>query len=215
DGGKQIYEFRQRHDPNGIGKFYMGREIAHVMGHQGAAWLERPEREQEELPAQVVKNLELKPTDNFADIGAGTGYFSFRVSPIVARGRVYACDIQPEMLALIEKRKKEQGVENVSGVQGTEKDPRLPAGQIDVALLVDAYHEFSWPREMMENLVRAMRPGGRVVLVEYRGEDPDVPIKLVHKMTQAQVKKELAAVGLKWKETRDFLPWQHFMVFEK
>ena len=210
-----VYETRANHDPNGIGKFYMGREIAHVMGHQGADWLEREDREQTELPNEVVKQMNLKPTDVVADIGAGTGYFTFRIAPLVKQGKVLAVDIQSEMLAIIESRKKQFKADNVTTIQGTETDTKLPAASVDVVLFVDAYHEFSYPREMMESIVKGLKPGGRVVQIEYRGEDPDVPIKLVHKMTVAQAKKEMAAVGLVWKETKDFLPQQHFIVFEK
>ncbi len=209
------YEYRTNHDPNGIGKFYMGREIAHVMGHTGAGWLERAERIAEERPDEVVKNFKLKPTDVVADIGAGTGYFTFRLSPLVKQGKVYAVDIQPEMLALMERRKAKEKADNVVTVQGTEQDTKLPAASVDLAFMVDAYHEFSYPREMMQSIVKALKPGGRVVLIEYRGEDPTVPIKLVHKMTVAQVRKELEAVGLQWKETKNFLPYQHFIVFAK
>lgn len=209
------YEYRTDHDPDGIGKFYMGREIAHVMGHQGARWLERSERIEEERPDDVVKNFKLKPTDVVADIGAGTGYITFRISPIVKQGKVYAVDIQPEMLALMEKRKAKEKIENVVTVQGTEQDTKLPEASVDLAFMVDAYHEFSYPREMMQSIVKALKPGGRVVLIEYRGEDPTIQIKRVHKMTVAQVRKELEPIGLKWKETKGFLPYQHFIVFEK
>ncbi|HEX5084596.1 MAG TPA: class I SAM-dependent methyltransferase [Blastocatellia bacterium] len=209
------YETRADHDPDGIGKFYMGREIAHVMGYQGAAWLERPERIEEERPDQVVEQMKLKPADVVADIGAGTGYFSFRISRVVKQGKVFAVDIQPEMLAVIEKRKKESKTDNVIGVKSEEADTKLPDNSVDVALLVDVYHEFSFPREMMMSVVKALKPGGRVVQIEYRGEDPDVPIKRLHKMTVAQARKEMAAVGLVWKETKNFLPQQHFIVYEK
>ncbi len=209
------YEYRADHDPDGIGKFYLGREIAHVMGHTGAGWLERVERIAEEKPDDVVKNFHLKATDVVADIGAGTGYFTFRISPIVKQGKVFAVDIQPEMLAMMEKRKKALKADNVVMVQGTEQDTKLPEAAVDLAFMVDAYHEFSYPREMMQSLVKSLKPGGRIVLIEYRGEDPTVQIKRVHKMTVAQVRKELEAVGLKWKETKAFLPYQHFIVFEK
>ena len=212
---QQVYETRAVHDPDGTGKFYMGREIAQVMGHQGADWLERPERAETEMPDRVIKQMRLKPTDAVADIGAGTGYFSFRLSLAVPQGKVYAVDIQPEMLAIIEQRKRALKADNVVSVLGTEMDTTLPAQQVDVVLLVDAYHEFSYPREMMESIVRSLKPGGRVVQVEYRAEDPDVPIKRVHKMSVDQARKEMAAVGLVWKETKDFLPQQHFLVYEK
>ena len=159
--------------------------------------------------------MRLKPTDVVADIGAGTGYFSFRLSRVVPQGKVYAVDIQPEMLAIIEKRKAAGGAVNIIALLGTEMDTRLPAQAVDVALLVDAYHEFSYPREMMESIVRSLKPGGRVIQVEYRAEDPDVPIKRLHKMSVDQARKEMAAVGLVWKETKSFLPQQHFLVYEK
>ena len=199
----------------GIGKFYMGREISFVMGHLGAAWLERGEREQEEKPELVIENMALRPDAVVADIGAGTGYFSFRIARRLPKGKVLAVDIAPEMLEDIEKKKAQTGVANVVGVLGTISDPKLESESIDAALMVDAYHEFSHPREMMTAIVRALRPRGRVVLVEYRGEDPSVPIYPLHKMTEAQAKKEMAAVGLRWVETKGFLPQQHMMIFEK
>lgn len=212
---RPIYETRADHDPDGIGKFYMGREIAHVMGYQGAGWLERPERIEEERPDEVVEKMKLAPDAVVADVGAGTGYFTFRFARAARGGKVYAVDLQPQMLSIIEQRKKELKIENVIGVQSTETDVRLPEGSIDVVFFADVYHEFSHPREMMESIVKALKPGGRVVQIEYRGEDPDVPIKRVHKMTVAQCRKEMAVVGLVWKETKGFLPQQHFIVFEK
>ena len=212
---QSTYEQRAKHDPDGIGKFYQGREIAHVMGHLAADWLERADRIETEKPDAVVKNFKLKPTDVVADIGAGTGYFTFRLSPIVKHGKVFAVDIQPEMLAMMEARKKAMQADNVITVQGTESDTKLPAEAVDLAFMVDAYHEFSYPLEMMQSIVKSLKPGGRVVLIEYRGEDPTVPIKKVHKMTVAQARKEMEAVGLVWKETKNFLPLQHFIVFEK
>lgn len=200
---------------DGTGKVYMGREIAEVMGHLGAAWLERPDRERTELPERVVDSLRLAPDDVVADIGAGTGYFAFRIAERVPEGGVYAVDIQPEMLDIVDARAEAEGFENVVAVQGSVDDPSLPDESVDVALIVDAYHEFSHPREMMEAIVRALRPGGRVVLIEYRAEDPSVPIKPLHTMTESQVRRELEAVGLVWRSTGDFLPSQHVLVFEK
>jgi ubiquinone/menaquinone biosynthesis C-methylase UbiE len=200
---------------DGIGKVYFGREIPQVMGHRGAAWLERASRDAEEHPDQVVAALELAPDADVADIGAGTGYFTFRLAPLVPEGRVFAVDIQPEMLAILKKRIARRGITNVVPVLGEIDDPRLPEASIDAVLLVDAYHEFAYPFEMMQAIVRALRPQGRVFLIEYRGEDPRIPIKPLHKMTQDQAIRELEAVGLRWVETRDFLPTQHFMVFEK
>jgi ubiquinone/menaquinone biosynthesis C-methylase UbiE len=150
-----------------------------------------------------------------ADIGAGTGYFTFRISPLVPAGRVYAVDVDMEMLDDIRARIKRDHITNVEPVLGAIDDPALPANRVDVALMVDAYHEFSHPREMMRGILKSLRPGGRVVLVEYRGEDPDVPIKPLHKMTQAQARREMESVGLRWVETRDTLPRQHLMIFQK
>jgi FkbM family methyltransferase len=200
---------------DGIGKVYMGREISQVMGHRGAAWLERPSRAEKEKPAVLVDSMNLAPTDVVADIGAGTGYFTFRMAPKVPEGRVFAVDIQPEMLERMRATIEEEGVDNVTLVKGTVQDPKLPADSIDAALMVDAYHEFSHPREMMLNLKDALVPGGRVYLVEYRKEDPSVPIKPLHKMTEAQARKEMEAVGLEWVATEDMLPRQHFMIFRK
>ncbi|MGE5658034.1 MAG: class I SAM-dependent methyltransferase [Actinomycetota bacterium] len=212
---EEIYQQRTLHNPDGIGKFYLGREIAQVMGHQGAGWLERGAREREEKPSQAVQALKLRPTDVVADIGAGTGYFSFRIAPLVPEGKVLAVDIQPEMIQVLEFLKKEKEISNVEPILGNVSDPNLPPESVDLALMVDAYHEFEYPREMMTGIVKGLKPGGRVVLLEYRGEDPFVSIKPLHKMTQKQVKKEMAAVGLVWKETKDLLPQQHLMVFEK
>ena len=200
---------------DGIGKVYMGRELAQVMGHLGASWLERSERAQEEGTELLIKNLPLKPTDAVADIGAGTGYFSFRLAAKVPQGKVYAVDIQQEMLDIIAARQSKNTVGNVIGVLGTESDPRLPENALDLILMVDAYHEFNYPREMGEAMVRALKVGGRIALVEYRAEDDNVPIKRLHKMSQAQAKKEMAALGLRWAQTIDALPWQHLMFFEK
>ena len=200
---------------DGTGKCYMGREIAQVMGHPGAAWLDRPEREQEERPSVLIRNLGLAPGDVVADIGAGTGYFSLRIAPLVPKGRVLAVDIQPEMLDIIRAKQRDGGPRNVEPVLGAIDDPKLPTDSVDLVLMVDVYHEFSHPREMMLAIVAALKPGGRVALVEYRGEDPGVPIKPLHKMTQAQARKEMAAAGLQWIETRDVLPWQHLMFFRR
>jgi SAM-dependent methyltransferase len=209
------YVQRAIHHPDGIGKFYLGREIAQVMGHQAAAWLERPSREVEEQPDAVVQALQLQPTDRVADMGAGTGYFSFRISPLVPEGKVFAVDVQPEMIDILSFLKQEYQADNVEPILGSETDPHLAATSIDLALMVDAYHEFAYPQEMMQGIVKALKPGGRVVLLEYRGENPLIPIKGLHKMTQRQVRKEMQAVGLVWQETQRFLPQQHLMIFQK
>jgi len=200
----------------GIGKSYMGREIAYIMGHEGADWLERPERDREEGTAKVVPLLKLKPTDVVADIGAGTGYFTFRLSREVPEGKVYAVDVQPEMLDKIRARVKTAKVRNVEVVHGSIATPRLPSNTVDLILVVDAYHEFAMPREMGQAMAWSLKPGGRLALVEYRGEDPNVPIKPLHKMTVEQARKEMAAAGLRFVSVDSVsLPWQHLMIFEK
>lgn len=210
-----IYQQRVVHSTDGIGKYYMGREIAKVMGHTAALWLERPSREISEQPQQVVDALALKPSDVVADIGAGTGYFSFRIAPLVFQGKVLAVDIQPEMLDMINFLKTENKISNVEAILASATNPNLPENSVDLALMVDAYHEFEYPREVMEGIVRSLKSGGRVVFVEYRGENPLIPIKGLHKMTENQVRKEMKSVGLRWLETKKFLPQQHLMVFEK
>jgi ubiquinone/menaquinone biosynthesis C-methylase UbiE len=211
------YEWRARHDPNGIGKFYMGREIAHVMGHAAATWLERPEREEEENPRKLLELLKLKDGEVVADIGAGSGYYTFRMARLVGpKGKVLAVDIQKEMLDIIRDRMKKEDLTNVEPVLGEEADPKLKDGSVDTILLVDVYHEFAFPYEMTEKMVRALKPGGRLVFVEFRLEDDRVPIKLVHKMTEKQVIKEMAAFPeLKHAGTSEQLPWQHVIAFVK
>ena len=200
---------------DGTGKLYMGREISHVMGHLGAGWLERPSREREERTDLLIQNMDLKATDSVVDLGAGTGYFSFPIAQQLSAGKVLAIDIEPEMLKRIEQRKKVSGIQNIETVLASKTNPNIPADSVDVVLLVDAYHEFSHPREVMAAVSKGLKPGGRVILVEYRGEDRKVPIKRLHKMTQQQAKKELNAVGLRWQRTDQYLPQQHVMVFTK
>src|SRR5580658_9039609 len=210
------YEYRAEHDPDGIGKFYAGREIAQVMGHQGADWLERPERQEEERPDLLLQSLPLHPGEAAADIGAGTGYLSWRMAKIVGdKGRVYCVEIQQEMLDLLAKKMAEHQTTNFQSVLGTVTDTRLPTNSVDVVLMVDVYHEFDHPYEMMQSILRALKPGGRVVWVEYRGEDPEVPIKPLHKMTEAQVRKEAALLPLEWVDTIEKLPRQHIFIFKK
>ena len=201
--------------PDGTGRYYFGREIARVMSHRGAAWLERPDREQEERPQLLIDALGLDAGDVVADLGAGTGYFTFRIAPLVPEGRVLAVDIQPEMLDIVEARAESDGVQNVVAVQGTESSPGLADETVDLTLVVDAYHEFSRPREMLAAIYSATVPGGRLVLVEYRAEDPDVPIKPLHKMTEAQARLEVEAAGFGFVENLDVLPQQHILVFER
>jgi len=202
--------------PDGIGKAYMGREIAKVMGYYGASWLERPERKDEEKTDRVLAALELKPGMKVADVGAGSGYYSSRIAERVGpQGTVYAVDIQPEMLDFLRMQMKQRRVTNVTPVLGTETDPKLPAGALDLAVMVDVYHELEYPYEMLAAIVKALKPAGRVVFVEFRGNEPSVPIKALHTMTEAQVRKEAEAQPLQWAKTVKDLPWQQVIVFRK
>jgi SAM-dependent methyltransferase len=211
-----LYETRERHDPNGINKWYLGREIAHVMGPGGIPWLNRPERESEENPTKCIEALELKGGEVIADLGAGSGYYSFRLAPKVGqKGKILAVEIQDEMLAELKKRIEKEKIPNVETIKCTEKDPKLPEGSVDLVLMVDVYHELAFPYEVMMAIRKALKPDGRVVLVEYRKEDPKVPIKEVHKMSEEQIKKEMAVIGLSHVKTVGTLPWQHIAIFTK
>ena len=214
-GNNSLYQYSSS-NYDGIGKQYMGREISHVMGHLGAGWLERPGRLNEERTDLLLDNLPITPGDNVADIGAGTGYFSLPMAGMIGdTGTVYAVDIQPEMLSIIEARSSEMGITNIKRLLATADDPKLPSDTLDMVLFVDAYHEFEWPREVMTSVYDSLVSGGKVVLIEYRAEDPSVPIKRLHKMSETQARKELEAVGLAFVENLEVLPQQHFLVFEK
>lgn len=206
------FGFASKH---GIGKYYMGREIAKVMGHQGISWLERSERESEESPTTAIDALNFAPGTVIADIGAGSGYYTFRLAPLVPEGEVIAVDIQPEMISHLENRALIEDAPNVRPHLGTKESIELPPHSIDAAIMVDAYHEFSHPAEMMDSIVKALRPGGRVFLLEYRAEDDSVRIEPLHKMSEAQARKEMEAAGLEFVTNHEFLPWQHFLVFAK
>ncbi|NJK42071.1 MAG: class I SAM-dependent methyltransferase [Acaryochloridaceae cyanobacterium SU_2_1] len=208
------YQQKVGYSLDGIGKVYMGREIAQVMGNQGAGWLERPQRASSERPDRLVEALGLRHTDVVADIGAGTGYMSFRMIPYLPQGKVLAIDLQPEMVEILNDFKQARQVDNLEAILGKETGPQLPPNSLDLVLMVDAYHEFAYPREMMSSIVQALKPGGRVVLAEYRAENPLVLIKPLHKMSQKQVRKEMQAVGLTWQETKKLLPQQHLMFFQ-
>ena len=211
---EDYYTFK-RGDYNGIGKWYMGREIAYVMGFQGIGWLERSEREKEENVSSLIKNMKIKSNEVIADIGAGSGYHAFRIASLVTNGLVYTVDIQPEMLMAIEKTKEFKKVENIKTILGTEKTVELPKNSVDKILMVDVYHEFSFPVEMINSIKNALKPNGELFLIEYRAEDLKIPIKRIHKMTEEQAVKEMKAAGLVLKENIDNLPWQHCMVFIK
>ena len=208
-----------RPSADGIGKSYLGREISGVMGWQGAAWLERDERQQEERADLLLRELDLQPGMAVADIGAGTGYYARRIAPLVGSGNsgglVYATDVQPEMMKMLESGAKKAGLTNIKPVLGGLQSVNLPDSSIDLAILVDVYHELEYPFEVIDSLVRALKPGGRIAFVEYRLEDPRVPIKPLHKMSEVQVRKEASAHALVWERTARTLPWQHVVIFRK
>ncbi|MEO8525642.1 MAG: methyltransferase domain-containing protein [Caldimonas sp.] len=201
---------------DGIGKRYMGRDIAGVMGWQGAGWLERGEREREERTDLLVTALALRPGMVVADIGAGTGYLARRMAPaVMPGGKVLAVDVQPEMVSMLQAMVRQSGLAQIEPRLGAERDVKLPAGSVDLAIMVDVYHELAYPFEVTGSIVRALKPGGKLVFVEYRAEDPKVPIKALHKMSEAQVRREAAVHGLAWERTVETLPRQHLVVFRK
>jgi len=208
------YTFK-RGDYNGIGKWYMGREIAYVMGFEGIGWLERSDRELEENVSSLIQNMGIKSNDTIADIGAGSGYHAFRMAPLANKGLVYAVDIQGEMLMAIEKTKESSKIKNVETILGSEKSVQLPKNSVNKILMVDVYHEFSFPVEMISSMKDALKPDGQLFLIEYKAEDSNVPIKKIHKMSEKQAVKEMEAAGFKLKENIDNLPWQHCMIFVK
>ncbi len=192
-----------------------GRVVAQTMSVEGAPWLDRAERESEEQPARAVDALRLRSGMVVADVGAGSGYYTVRLARAVGRnGRVYATDLQPRMLDLIRARLARDQISNVTLVQGTTTDPALPDATFDLVLMVDVYHELSGPQAFIARLKRSLKPDGRLVLIEFRGEDPNVPIQPLHKMTVAQIRQELAGDGLSIDRVIDILPWQHIVVLK-
>ncbi|MFT7420866.1 MAG: ubiquinone/menaquinone biosynthesis C-methylase UbiE [Arcticibacterium sp.] len=214
EADNEYYTFKKG-SSDGIGKWYMSREIAHVMGFQGIDWLERSNREEEENTAKLIQNMNIQDSDNIADIGAGSGYHVFQMAPQASKGMIYAVDIQMEMLAAIKERKEEKGIGNVSLIEGSTQSANLPINTIDKVLMVDVYHEFDYPREMLLSIKDALVKDGKIYLIEYRSEDPNVPIKELHKMTEKQAVKEMKAIGMKLQKNIKNLPWQHCMVFVK
>lgn len=193
-----------------------GRRIAQVMGAAGADWLERSERESEENPTKAIELLKFEKGMTVADVGAGSGYYAIRIAQIVGpTGKVYANDIQPEMLAILKRQLRQKNVANVETVLGTAQDSRLPAKSCDVILMVDVYHEFSHPQEMLQSLKSALKDNGRLVLLEYRKEDPYVPIRPEHKMSVKEAKLEVEGEGFKLDKVIEDLPWQHILIFKK
>jgi SAM-dependent methyltransferase len=200
---------------DGIGKFYAGREIAHVMGLEGAQWLERPERVAEERPDLLVEALKITPVMVVADIGAGSGYLTRRIAPLLTSGKIYAVDVQPEMVEMLKDLTKQQAMASVIPTLASNTDTHLPEGSVDLAFMVDVYHELEFPREVMLSIVKALKPGGQIVLVEYRAHDRRVPIKPLHTMSLSQLRREMQALPLAWERSFDRLPLQHMVFFRK
>jgi ubiquinone/menaquinone biosynthesis C-methylase UbiE len=209
-----VYEYKKP-TVDGTGKFYLGREIARVMGFEGAAWLERDTREQEENTRLAIAKLPIAASNAIADIGAGTGYYTFPIAAKLPQGKVYAVEIQQSAIAYLKLRAKQLGLNNVAVIKGTTTSPNLPDNSVDFAFMVDVYHELSYPHEMLQAIKRALKAGGKLLLIEYRAEDPAVAIKTLHKMSVAQVTKELKENGYHLVSTLEFLPIQHFLIYQK
>jgi SAM-dependent methyltransferase len=200
---------------DGIGKCYFGREISFVMGAGGSYWLERGEREEEENTRLAIEKIDLPPAATIADIGAGTGYYSFQLAKKFSAGKIFAVEIQDEMIAYLEKRKETLHNKNVEIIKGSDHSPHLQPNSIDMALMVDVYHELAFPHEMLQSLRQSLKPKGKILLLEFRGEDPKIAIKPLHKTTVEQLNKEMEANGFRLSCRGEFLPVQHFLVYEK
>lgn len=210
----EAYSTKEPHR-DGIGKVYMGREISGIMGAGGGNWLERDTRQEEENVALAIANMELNPESVVADIGAGTGYYTFRIAPNVPQGKVYAVEVQDAFVSALKESKRKLVYSNVEVVKGGSQDINIPANSLDLAIMVDVYHELEYPQEMLQSVREALKPGGKLLLLEYRAEDPAIPIKELHKMSVEQANKELNANGFKLYKQEDFLPIQHFLLYEK
>ncbi|MFT3949814.1 MAG: class I SAM-dependent methyltransferase [Agriterribacter sp.] len=207
------YTYRTK-TPDGIGKYYQGREIAHMMEPVGIDWLNRTERDAEENVTMAIDSMKLQPGMVIADIGAGSGYYSFRMAKKIGRGKVYAVEVQDEMIDALKNEKQKLQDSIVEVVKGDSIKVNLPGSSVDLAIMVDVYHELEYPHEILQSIKKALKPGGKILLVEYRGEDPSIPIKPLHKMTVTQANKEMSANGFTLHHKGDFLPVQHFLMYE-
>ncbi len=212
----EVYVQKTSTSEGGSGRYYMNREIADVMSSEhGALWLDRPGRNVEELPNRLFDVLELNPSAIVADIGSGTGFFTFLLADIVSHGRVYSVEVQPSLVDTLSARSERLGLRNVVPVLGSEVSPNLPSGKMDLVLIVASYHEFTFPREMIQSILESLKPGARLVVVEYRLEDDTIGVEAAHRMSEEQIKREVESVGFKWRETRDVLPQQHVIIFNR
>jgi ubiquinone/menaquinone biosynthesis C-methylase UbiE len=209
-----IYSYKSP-SANGTGKVYLGREIAGIMSFDGVAWLERNSRSKEENTDLAISKLPVSKNSVVADIGAGSGFYTFRIAPKVSEGKIYAVEIQDDAISYLKNKITELKANNVVVIKGAEKSPNLPDGSVDLAIMVDVYHELLYPQEFLQAIERALKPEGRLLLLEYKQEDPAVAIKPEHKMSVKQVEKELTANGFRLVQNGQFMPIQHFLVFEK
>ncbi len=208
------YRFGNR-SPDGIGKFYLGREISFVMGAEGAEWLERNNRDEEENTKLAIEKMQLSPQSFVADIGAGTGYYTFAIAAKMYKGKVFAVEIQDEMIKYLKDKKAAAHVGNVEVIKGTNKSPDLPDNSIDLAIMVDVYHELEYPHEILQSIKKSLKKEGKILLLEYKAEDASIAIKPHHKMTINQANKEMKANGFKLIYDGEFLPMQHFLLYKK
>lgn len=208
------YSYRKSTE-DGTGKIYITREIPQIMGADGAAWLERKDRQKEENSNLVIQKMNLRPNSVVADIGAGTGYYTFKIAQQVPQGKVYAVEIQDELIRYLTNKKNELHNTNVEVIKGDAKSPELPDSSVDLAIMIDVYHELQYPKEMVQNISKALKRDGKILLLEYRAEDPSIPIKPLHKMSVIQVNKEMAVSGFKLSSDGEFLPIQHFLLYER
>lgn len=206
---------RGERSSDGIGKYYLGREISFIMGAEGAEWLERHNRQQEENTALAIEKMKLSPQAVIADIGAGTGYYTFAIARKIPQAKVFAVDIQDEMIKYLNKKKQAEGITNVEVIKGTQQSPNLPQNSVDLAIMVDVYHELEFPHEMLQSIKKSLREGGEILLLEYRAEDASIAIKPHHKMTVEQANKEMLENGFTLAYAGEFLPIQHFLLYKK
>ncbi len=211
---KSVYSLKEP-SSNGTGKVYMNREIAEIMGFAGVAWLERNTRSKEENTSLAISKLPISKNSVVADIGAGSGFYTFRISPKVPEGKVFAVEIQDNAIEYLKKKASDLNATNVSVIKGEERSPNLPDNSIDLAIMVDVYHELMYPHEFLQAIKRALKPKGKLLLIEYKAEDPNVAIKEEHKMSVKQVTKELKANGYHLVQNGQFMPIQHFLIFQK
>lgn len=208
------YTYRKRSD-DGTGKFYANREIAQIMTAEGAAWLNLKDQQKEASAKLAIDSMKLLPNSVVADIGAGTGYYTFRMAPRVPRGKVFAVEIQDDLIRYLNNRKEETGDSNVVVIKGDAKSPHLPDSSLDLAIMIDVYHELEYPKEMMQFVSKALKKNGKLLLIEYRAEDPKLRINPLHKMSVEQINKEMGMNGFNLYYDGEFLPFQHFLMYKK